>query len=93
MNEKVYREHLEELTEGVVLYRLGNRMAIGDKPENNPPYEFARAWLIEKEKARSKRENFRFWIILIVAVISAVAAIIAAVPVVNSWVVGVSIGR
>jgi hypothetical protein len=86
MNDKVYREHLEELGEDVVRYRLGNRMAIGNKAENNPSPEFAGAWLTEKAKARSRKENFRFWAILIVAVISAIAAVIAAAPVIKSWI-------
>ena len=85
MNDKVYREHLEELGEDVVRYRLGNRMAIGNKAENNPPPEFAGAWLTEKAKARRRAESRRFWAVMIVAVISAVAAIIAAQPVVKSW--------
>jgi hypothetical protein len=85
MNDKVYREHLEELGEDVVRYRLGNRMPIGNKAENNPPPEFAGAWLTEKAKARRRAEGRRFWAVMIVAIISAVAAIVAAQPVVKSW--------
>ena len=45
MSEDVYRQHLEKLGEDVVRHRLANRMAIGDRPENNPPYEFVHIWL------------------------------------------------
>jgi hypothetical protein len=85
MDDKVYREHLEALGEDVVRYRLGNRMPIGNKPENNPSPEFAGAWLAEKAKARIRKDNFRFWVIFIVAVVSAIAAVIAALPVIKSW--------
>jgi hypothetical protein len=81
-----YRQYLETLGEDVVRHRLANRMPIGDKPENNPSYEFTRAWLIEKARVRGRRESLRFWVILIVAVVSAIAAVIAAVPVLKSWV-------
>jgi type IV secretory pathway component VirB8 len=81
-----YRQYLDILGEDVVRHRLANRMPIGDKAENNPPYELARTWLTEKAKARNKVENRRFWIILIIAIISAVAAGIAAIPVVQSWI-------
>jgi hypothetical protein len=40
MSDNVYRQQLEKLGEDVVRHRLANRMAIGDRPENNPSYEF-----------------------------------------------------
>jgi hypothetical protein len=86
MQDDAYRQHLEELGEEVVRHRLGNRMAIGDRAENNPPYEFTRGWLAEKASLRDKAERRRYLIVLIVAVISAIAAVIAAAPVVKSWV-------
>jgi hypothetical protein len=70
----------------VVRYRLGNRMPVGDRAENNPPYEFIRAWLAGKASLRNRTERCRYQIVLIVAVISAIAAVVAAVPVVKSWV-------
>jgi hypothetical protein len=80
-----YRRYLKILGEDVVGHRLANRMPIGDTPENNPPYELARAWLSERAAARQSTERFRFWTVLIIAVISAIAAIIAAWPVVKAW--------
>lgn len=80
-----YRRYLEILGEDVVQHRLANRMPIGDKPENNPPYEFARNWLVEKAKARTKAESRRFWAGIFVGIVAAIAAIIAAIPVVKSW--------
>jgi hypothetical protein len=60
MAKDEYSQYLETLGEEVVQYRLANRMPIGDKPENNPPYEFVRNWLVKKAKARKKAENRRF---------------------------------
>lgn len=82
----IYRQTMERLSEDVVRYRLANRMPIGDSAENNPPPELANAWLTEKAARRRKAEDLRYWAILIVAVISAIAAIIAALPVIRSWI-------
>jgi hypothetical protein len=46
----------------------------------------ARAWLAEKTTERARTERRRYKTILIIAIISAVAAIIAALPVLKSWV-------
>jgi hypothetical protein len=83
MSEDVYRQHLEKLGEDVVRHRLANRMAIGDRPENNPPYEFVHIWLGAKVARRRRAEIWRYGIVL--AVISAIAAVIAAWPVIKSW--------
>lgn len=83
--EAEYRRYLETLGEDVVRHRLASRMPVCDKPENNPPYGLVRAWLAEKVEARGRIESRRFQILLIVAVISAVAAVIAATPVIWSW--------
>ena len=48
----------------------------------------AEVWLLEQDAARARAENRRYRFILAVAIISAVAAIIAAVPVVTSWIAG-----
>jgi len=80
-----FRSALEKLGEDVVRHRLSNRMPIGDGADNLP-YDEAKAWLAEKADARRRAENLRYWTILIVAVVSAIAAIVAAVPVVKSWV-------
>ena len=80
-----YRQALEKLGEDVVRHRLANRMPIGDGSESLP-YDEAKAWLAERAAARRAAENVRFWIILIVAIVSAVAAIIAALPVIASWI-------
>jgi hypothetical protein len=80
MSDDVYRQHLEKLGEDVVRHRLLNRMAIGDRPENNPPYEFVHIWLGAKVAKRRRAENWRYGIILTVAVISAIAAVMAAWP-------------
>ena len=85
MSDDVYRQHLEKLGEDVVRHRLANRMAIGDRPENNPPYEFVHIWLGAKVAKRRRAENWRYGIVLTVAVISAIAAGIAAWPVIKSW--------
>ena len=80
-----YRRYLDTLGEDVVRHRLANRMAIGDKAENNPPYDLARAWLTKKADERRRTESRRYRTVLIIAVISAIAAIIAAWPVVKAW--------
>lgn len=49
---RIFVEALENIGEDVVRFRLGNRMPIGDRPEDNPPPEFARLWLKEKDKLR-----------------------------------------
>jgi hypothetical protein len=81
-----WRQELEALGEDVIRHRLANRLPIGDGANGNLPYDFAKDWLLEKAAERSDRETSRYRIVLIVAVISAAAAIVAAVPVVNSWV-------
>ena len=59
---------------------------MGDRPENNPPYEFVHIWLGAKVAQRRKAENWRNDIVLTVAVISAIAAVIAAGGlVIKSW--------
>jgi hypothetical protein len=84
MADNKFRAALEKLGEDVVRHRLANRMPIGDGADNLP-YDEARAWLSEKAAARQSTERFRFSTILIIAVISAVAAMIAAWPVVKAW--------
>ena len=79
-----YRTELEKLGEDVVRYRISNRMPISDGSDNLP-YDEAKAWLAEKAAVRQRAENFRYWTVLVVAVISAIAAIVAALPVVRSW--------
>jgi hypothetical protein len=83
-----FRADLEKLGEDVVRHRLANRMPIGDGSDNLP-YDEAKAWLAEKATARHSVGKFRFWIILVIAVISAVAAAIAAVPVLKSWIIDI----
>jgi hypothetical protein len=85
MSDNVYRQQLEKLGEDVVRHRLANRMAIRDRPENNPPYEFVHIWLGAKVAKRRRAETWRHGIVLTVAVISAIAAGIAAWPVIQSW--------
>jgi hypothetical protein len=51
-------------------------MAIGDRPENNPPYEFVHIWLGAKVAKRRRAENC-YGIVLTVAFISAIAAVTA----------------
>jgi hypothetical protein len=82
---RVYREEMEGLGEDVVRHRLASRMQVSDRPENNPTPEFANMWLAEKQRARKSAENRRFWIVAVVTFISALAAVIAAAPVVRSW--------
>jgi type IV secretory pathway component VirB8 len=79
-----HHEQLERLGEDVVRHRLANRMPIGDGADNLP-YDVARAWLAEKATARARVERRRYMILLVVAIISAVAAVIAAIPVLKSW--------
>jgi hypothetical protein len=86
MSDDDYRRYMESVGEDVVRHRLANRMPIGDRPENNPRPEFATAWLAEKDKTRTWKDNVRFWTLLGVAVISAIAAVIAAWPVVVMWI-------
>ena len=81
---RFYREALERLGEDVVRHRLANRMPIGDGAENLP-YDEARAWLAEKATERRRTESRRYRTILIIAIVSAVAAVIAALPVLRSW--------
>jgi hypothetical protein len=83
--EPRWREALEKLGEDVVLHRLANRMPIGDGADNLP-YDVARAWLAKRATRRRMVDSVRFWIILIVAVVSAIAAVIAALPVINGWI-------
>ena len=86
MSDNVYRQQLEKLGEDVVRHRLANRMAIGDRPENNPPYEFVHIWLGAKVAKRRRAENWRYGIVLTVAVMSAIAAVMAAWGlVIKSW--------
>jgi hypothetical protein len=85
MSDDVYRQHLEKLGDDVVRHRLANRIAMGDRPEKNPPYEFVHIWLGAKVAKRRRAENWRYGIVLTVAVISAIAAVIAASPLVKSW--------
>jgi hypothetical protein len=85
MSDDVYRQHLEKLGEDVVRHRVANRVAIGDRPENNPSYEFVHIWLGATVAKRRRAENWRYGIVLTVAVMSAIAAGIAAWPVIKSW--------
>jgi hypothetical protein len=64
MSDDVYRQHLEELGEDVIRHRLANRMAIGDRPENNPPYDFVHIWLGTKVAKRKRAENWRYGIVV-----------------------------
>jgi hypothetical protein len=82
----LYREAMERLGEDVVRMRLANRMPISDRPEDNPPPAFANIWLIQKAAARKKAESVKFWLGIFVGVVAAVAAIVAAAPVVRSWI-------
>jgi hypothetical protein len=82
---RLYREGMESLGEDTVRHRLANRMPIGERPEDNPPSDFAKIWLAEKATARKRAESVKFWIGIFVGVVAAVAAVIAAIPVVKSW--------
>jgi hypothetical protein len=82
---RVFCDAMERLSEDVVRMRLANKLPIGDRAEENPPPAFAIIWLIKKAKARRRAEGARYWFLAIVAVISAVAAIVAAIPVVKPW--------
>ena len=64
MSDNVYRQQLEKLGEDLVRHRVANRMAIGDRPENNPPYEFVHIWLGAKVAKRRRAENWRYGVVL-----------------------------
>jgi len=60
-------------------------MAIGDSPENNPPYEFVHIWLGATVAKRRRAENWRYGIALTIAILSAIAAVIATWHLIKSW--------
>jgi hypothetical protein len=89
MPDDRYRQQLQNLGEDVVRHRLANRMPIGDDADNLPA-DLARAWLAEKAAERRKAENRRYWTVLLVAIVSAVGAVIAAAPVIHDWIIAVN---
>jgi hypothetical protein len=48
--------------------------------------ELARDWIAEQEAAKSRTESIRYWTMLILTFIAAVAAVIAAIPTFASWI-------
>lgn len=82
---RVYRAALDELGETTVRQRYVMRVAITDRPETNPPREYTNAWLALRERMQKRAEDRRFWVMLGIGIISAVAAIVAAIPEVRTW--------
>jgi hypothetical protein len=80
-----YRDAMERLGEDVVRMRLANRMSITDRAEDNPPLPLQMSGSTKRARARMKAETRRNGTVIVIAVISAVAAVIAAIPVVKSW--------
>jgi hypothetical protein len=42
-------------------------------------------WLKEQEYEQRRRETMRYWFMLVVAIVAAIAAVIAAWPIVKEW--------
>jgi hypothetical protein len=79
-----WREALEKLDVDTVRHKLGSTSGpmlgfVTDAP--HPTREFIEAWLSRQQRTARLRDTRRFWVLLIVAGISAVAAVIAAYPV------------
>ena len=52
-----------------------------------PDKHYVERWLAEEDRASQDRDTRRFWIVTIIASLSLVAAGIAAVPVIEGWLV------
>jgi hypothetical protein len=50
-----------------------------------PSRQFVEAWLHRRERGQRRIDDWRFRIMLLLAVIAAVAAIIAAIPIIQTW--------
>lgn len=82
---RIYINAMEHLGEAVVSHRLASRMPVGDHPEDNPPVEMANIWLQKKRTMRLRFESLKYWLGIVIGIAAAVAAIIAAAPVVKDW--------
>jgi hypothetical protein len=56
-------------------------MAVKDQDERREAVE----WIREQEEQLAARDSFRFWAMLLFTVVAAVAACIAAWPIVKEW--------
>jgi type IV secretory pathway component VirB8 len=61
---------------------IGFGFSIADEQETAE----AKEWMHEEETKLARRESWRFWSMLIFTLIAAVAACIAAVPVIKDWI-------
>jgi len=89
-DEKRWRDALERLDPGTVHVKLDPFIS-GPDPDGRipgiaadrpfPTRSFVEAWLAEKRWAIERRDAWRFRSVLIFTIIAAVAAVIAAIPV------------
>ena len=82
--EKV-AEYTRAMTEQgieVTRMRLAQGLPIVRDSNRNPPPGLAAEWLAKQDRKRECRDGWRFWSVLIFTVVAALAAAVAAVPVV-----------
>lgn len=79
--ERRWLGEMERLGYATVAARFANRMAVIDRTPY-PEDEFVRAWLREKEAATDRRVARQ----VAIAVITMIAACIAAWPVIKEWI-------
>lgn len=84
-DEVRWHEEFTRLGPEAVGFRYANRMAILDNAPEAPPSALVEAWLTQSRKAAERRERRRFWVTSLVGIIAAVAACIAAWPIVKEW--------
>jgi len=88
-DEHRWRESLDRLEPATVLVKLQQHGGALDTPilgivddAPHPPCRFVERWLSQKRQAADIRDKWRFWAIFVLTLIAALAAIVAAWPVV-----------
>jgi hypothetical protein len=66
----------------VTRLRLAQGLPIIRDAFRSPPPGLAAEWVAEQDRKKERRESRRFWSVLIFTVIAALAAVVAAIPVV-----------
>jgi hypothetical protein len=82
--EKVaeYTRAMAEQGVEVTRMRLAQGLPIVRDANRNPPPGLAVEWLAKQDRKRESRDDWRFWSVLIFTVVAALAAAVAAAPVV-----------
>jgi hypothetical protein len=87
--ERRWLGEMEHLGYAIIAARFASRMAVTDRPPY-PEADFVRAWLREQERAalreKERAANRRLAWQTSIAVITMIAACVAAWPVVKDWI-------